>query len=119
MVRACVILVAASLLSGTTALAQPSEFSRIISFGDSLGDPGNAFVLTGEISTAPFEPIPGAAYAIGGHHFSNGRTWVEQLGQSLGLQGSTGPAFRNPVVFSNYAIGGSRAREGAPGVSAN
>jgi phospholipase/lecithinase/hemolysin len=121
MVRACVVLVAASLLSGTIALAQPSEFARIVAFGDSLADPGNSFFLNGEISTPPFELIPSstAAYAIGGHHFSNGRTWVEQLGQSLGLQRSTGPAFRNPVVFSNYAIGGSRAREGAPGVSAN
>jgi phospholipase/lecithinase/hemolysin len=119
MIRACVMLVAASLLPGAIALAQPSEFARIVSFGDSLGDPGNAFVLTGEISTPPFEPIPGAAYAIGGHHFSNGRTWVEQLGQTLGLRRSTGPAVRNPVVFSNYAIGGSRAREGAAGVSAN
>lgn len=119
MMRACAALVAVVVPLGTIALAQPGDFERIVAFGDSLMDSGNAFVLTGEVATQPFEAIPSAAYAIGGHHFSNGRTWVEVLGQTLGLQRSTGPSARNPVVFSNYAVGGSRAREGALGVSAN
>lgn len=93
-----------------TAQAGESPYSSIVVFGDSLEDPGNAFVLTGQIATQPFDPIPSAAYAIGGHHFSNGKTWVEQLGRHMGLLRSTGPAFRDPAVASNYAIGGSRAR---------
>ena len=86
--RATVALAAlgtlAVALSGT-ALASESPYSSIVVFGDSLEDPGNAFVLTGEIATQPCAPIPASAYAVGGHHFSNGRTWVEQLGRHMGL----------------------------------
>ncbi len=102
-----------------TALAGESPYRSIVVFGDSLEDPGNAFVLTGQIATQPFAPIPASAYAVGGHHFSNGRTWVEQLGRHIGLQRSTGPAFRDPAVASNYAIGGSRARDVATSPSAS
>lgn len=98
--------------------AGAAEYERIVAFGDSLMDSGNAFVLTGEVSTPPFDPVPSGAYAIGGHHFSNGRTWVEQLGKATGLQRSTGPSARNPAVFTNYAIGGSRARPGSGSPSA-
>lgn len=87
---------------------------RIVAFGDSLGDPGNAFALIRTNETAPFDPIPGAPYARGGHHFSDGETWIEQLARALHLGRSAGPAFRVPGVFSNYAVGGARAR----GVSA-
>ncbi|HZD51912.1 MAG TPA: SGNH/GDSL hydrolase family protein, partial [Woeseiaceae bacterium] len=48
-----------------------------------------------------------------------GKTWVEQLGQAIGLQRSTGPSARNPAVFSNYAIGSSRARDGTGRPSAS
>ena len=77
-------------------------------FGDSLSDPGNAFVLTGQVSVRPFSLIPDAPYARGGLHFSNGKTWAEVLAKDLHLP--SGPAFRNPFHFSNYAIGGARAR---------
>ena len=113
---ALVFLVAS--LSGT-ALAQAADFERVVAFGDSLMDSGNAFILTGNTATPPFAPVPSAPYAIGGHHFSNGRTWVEELGKNLHLQRSTGPSARNQSVFSNYAIGGSRARDGAAGPSAS
>ncbi len=88
--------------------------SRIVTFGDSVTDSGNAFTLLHTVALAPFEPIPTPPYAIGGHHFSNGATWVEQLGDRLGLNPSPGPAFQHPVVFSNYAVGGSRARPVGP-----
>jgi phospholipase/lecithinase/hemolysin len=119
MLRVCALVSAVVVPFGTTALAQHGSFERIVAFGDSLMDSGNAFVLTGAVATQPFAPVPSAAYAIGGHHFSNGRTWVEVLGQTLGLQSSTGPSARNPVVFSNYATGGARARGGTPSVSAD
>ena len=117
-------LLVSLLALAAIALVRPSdansaEYQRIVAFGDSVMDSGNAFVITGEIAIQPFQPIPGAAYAIGGHHFSNGKTWVEQLGQAIGLQASTGPSERDPVIFSNYAIGGSRARDGAAGTSAS
>lgn len=93
------------------------EKSDIYVFGDSLSDPGNAFVVTGEVSVRPFNTsnIPDAAYARGGHHFSNGETWIEQLSADLKLKGGSGPALRSPS-FTNYAFGGARARanSGAP-----
>lgn len=87
-------------------------FGRLVTFGDSLSDSGNAFVLIGQVSVAPFALIPDAPYARGGLHFSNGETWVEQLAKSLQLNASAGPALRAPGVFSNYAVGGARARPG-------
>lgn len=88
-----------------------SPYSGIFVFGDSLSDPGNVFVLTGENSVRPFsaDNIPDAPYARGGHHFSNGKTWIEQASADLKLNGGTGPALRN-TAFTNYAFGGARAR---------
>jgi phospholipase/lecithinase/hemolysin len=93
-----------------TNLAAASEYPRVVAFGDSLSDPGNAFVLTMNVSLPPFQLIPDAPYARGGMHFSNGKTWVEQLADDLDVPRSAGPALRGPVVFSNYAVGGARAR---------
>lgn len=91
--------------------AQPIDlaFDGIVGFGDSLSDPGNVFIVTGEQSHAPYAPIPIAPYAIGGHHFSNGATWIERLAQMVGDPPGGKPAFRQPS-FSNYAFGGARAR---------
>jgi outer membrane lipase/esterase len=55
--------------------------------------------------------VPSAPYAKGGHHLSNGATWIEQLGQTLKLNRSNGPAWRNPGVFTNYAVDAARARD--------
>lgn len=95
------------LLGANTALA--GEPRRLVVFGDSLSDPGNAFVLLGETARRPFDLIPSAPYARGGLHFSNGATWVEQLARRGSWKGA-GPALRAPGAFSNYAVGGARAR---------
>ena len=89
------------------------QFKDIVVFGDSLSDPGNVFVVTGEQSIRPFNEgnIPSAPYARGGHHFSNGPTWIEQLSKALKLKGGTGPALRT-TAFTNYAFGAARARAG-------
>ena len=88
-----------------------SPYSGIIVFGDSLSDPGNVFVVTGESSVRPFsaDNIPDAPYARGRHHFSNGSTWIERVSADLKLKGGTGPALRT-AAFTNYAFGGARAR---------
>src|SRR5439155_8832218 len=57
---------------------------------------------------------PDFPYAIGGHHFSNGATWAEQLARALDMPTSGKPALRAPGVFTNYAVGRARARAGAP-----
>lgn len=96
-------------LSLAPALAAPPH--RFVVFGDSLSDPGNAFILTRDLEIPPFDSlIPSAPYARGAFHFSNGPTWVEQLSLIDHALPSAGPALLLPVVLSNYAVGGARAR---------
>jgi phospholipase/lecithinase/hemolysin len=101
------------LMAPTLLPAQPPS-QELFFFGDSLSDAGNFFTELGEFVVQPFEPIPDAPYAIGGHHFSNGRTWAEQLATLLHSPLSGRPASRSPGLFTNYAVGRSRARAGAP-----
>jgi phospholipase/lecithinase/hemolysin len=92
-----------------------AAYSGIVVFGTSLSDPGNAFALRGGTNTPPnyaLDPllVPSAPFARGGHHFSNGATWVEQLARSLGLAGSVRPAFASSSPKgTNYAVGAARA----------
>lgn len=104
------LLAGALLYSAGAAADRPSPFSRVVVFGDSLTDPGNAFALLGQVSLRPFELIPSAPYAIGGLHFSNGKTWVEQFGQRLRRGNSTCAALQSRGMCSNYAVGAARAR---------
>ncbi|MCK9294170.1 MAG: SGNH/GDSL hydrolase family protein [Desulfobulbaceae bacterium] len=98
-------------------LAGALTFDRMVVFGTSLSDPGNAYALTGWLSRPPYDTldsllVPDAPYARGGHHFSNGATWVEQYARAIGLAGSTRPAFQvADGLAANYAVGGARARE--------
>ena len=102
--------------------AAQSPFSRIVVFGQSLSDPGNAFALRGGTNTPPdyiLDPllVPGAPYARGGHHFSNGATWVEQFARSLGLAGSVRPAYQSSSDATNFAVAGARARDDGSNVN--
>ncbi len=111
---------AAALLAFATATiptAAEAPFDRIVAFGASLSDSGNAFALRGGANTPPdylLDPllVPSAPYARGGHHFSNGATWVEQFARSKGLAGTARPAFLSSAGnATNYAVGGARAYE--------
>jgi phospholipase/lecithinase/hemolysin len=67
------------------------------------------------VSQAPFAPIPDAPYDIGGgHHYTDGRTWAEQLAAQLDTPFSGRPALERPGEFTNYAVGRARARANAP-----
>lgn len=111
---AAVICVALVLTVAGRASAQ-TPLSGIVVFGTSLSDSGNAFVLLGDQSTPPdfdLNPllIPSAPYARGGHHFSNGATWIEQFGRSVGLGGSVKPALASvSLEATNFAVGAARA----------
>lgn len=107
----------------TLALVAPdlagaqSRFSGFVVFGTSLSDPGNAFTLLGAASTPPdfsLNPllVPSSPYAAGGHHFSNGATWIELYARSVALSQSTRPALAttSPSV-TNFAIGAARSYE--------
>ena len=105
----------ALVFAAPASTAAQSRFSGIVVFGTSLSDPGNAFVLLGDASTPPdfmLNPllIPSAPYARGGHHFSNGATWIEQFARSVGLGHSVRPALAAPDLgATNYAVGAARA----------
>jgi phospholipase/lecithinase/hemolysin len=97
----------------TTGSLLAGEVQDVVVFGDSLSDPGNHFIAFGESATRPFESVPSASYAIGGHHFSNGRTWIEQLVSGSPAEPSAGPALGHSPRASNYAMGRARARANA------
>jgi phospholipase/lecithinase/hemolysin len=112
-IAGCAVALAAA--TPTLSAQQRAPYSGIVVFGTSLSDSGNAFALRGGTSTPPdydLNPllIPDAPYARGGHHFSNGSTWVEQFARSLGLAGTVRPAFRSDSrIATNYAVGAARA----------
>lgn len=85
-------------------------FDKIYIFGDSLADPGNIYALTGQAAKAPYELIPDEPYAIGGHQFSNGKTWAQRFAQNMRLNKSGKAALDAPGKNGNYAFGGSRLR---------
>lgn len=108
----CMMVALLALLPLATGMADENTehgYSRIFVFGASFVDTGNHFAITGETAHPPFE-LFGPSYGIGGHHFSNGRTWVEVLAQDMKLTKWAKPAYRNPA-FGNYAVGYGRARE--------
>jgi phospholipase/lecithinase/hemolysin len=114
----------AFVLLSCPALAQPSSTDRLVIFGASLSDSGNASIWLSApenqacgtpLNVPPYDAlddllVPDGPYAKGGHHFSNGATWAEGLARYLALAGNARPAFRNTgLKASNYAVGGARA----------
>jgi outer membrane lipase/esterase len=62
--------------------------------------------------------IPSAPYAQGGHHYTNGATWIEQFARSCGLAGSVQPAFRGDTVkAANFAVGAARSYDDGSNVN--
>lgn len=110
----CAFITCAFLLIGlpTVSYAQV-DFDEVYIFGDSLSDAGNIYQLTGETSKAPYAVVPTRPYAIGGHHFSNGKTWAERLAQSLNDSSGGKASLQSPGKNGNYAFGGARARSGS------
>ncbi len=117
--------VALALLANV-ALAQSSKVDRLVTFGGSLSDTGNAFAFLSDPAiprsdcgvpqgVPPYDTlddflVPDGPYAKGGHHFSNGATWVEGVARALALAGNARPALTNAgKAASNYAAGGARA----------
>ena len=109
-------------VSGNALANDDLAYSGIHAFGTSLSDEGNAFIACGGQSIPPYDNLPGnlntapgdSPYARGGHHFSNGSTWVDSLAKSLGVANSALPVRQNPVG-TNYAQAGTTAfPEGTP-----
>jgi phospholipase/lecithinase/hemolysin len=106
---------------------------RIVVFGDSLSDPGNAFALNGGVTvSAPDYGMDGVANGIpevvtlipdapyASRHFSNGPTWIELLGAATGRSAYVQPAVAGALTgpdggkAANYAVGGARAAGAGP-----
>jgi phospholipase/lecithinase/hemolysin len=104
---------------------------RIVVFGDSLSDSGNAFALNGGVFVAPpdygmagVDPVTGIPEVIPlipaapykSERFTNAnRTWVELIAGAAGLGAYTKPAFAgSDGRASNYAVGGARANAVGP-----
>lgn len=80
-------------VGGGQALAGPHAIDRFVIFGGSLSDTGNAFVFLSDPanqacgarqSVPPFDTlddllVPDGPYARGGHHFTDGATWAEEV----------------------------------------
>jgi phospholipase/lecithinase/hemolysin len=107
------LCVAAFVTATPAAQGKPGQ---VVVFGDSLSDPGNGFLFVRSNATPPDYGmnallVPEAPYAIGGHHLTNGATWIEQLAARRGMSRSVLPAFIEPNRFAmNFAIGTARAR---------
>ena len=99
-------LVAAALLAGAASTA--SAVDRLVIFGDSLSDTGNAAALVGingaQVVTGN-SYIPGQPYASG--QFTNGDVWAKTFANALGLGSFAQPWLTSPGG-SNYAFGGAR-----------
>jgi outer membrane lipase/esterase len=83
------------LIGIAVAEGPPATPARIVVFGDSLSDTGNAFEATLHV-----EP-PSPPYFDG--RFSNGPVWVELFAREFGL--AAAPAIRGGT---NYAVGGAK-----------
>jgi outer membrane lipase/esterase len=109
------LLVCVAFVTATPDAQGPPQ--QVVVFGDSLSDPGNGFLFVGSNSTPPDYGmtallVPSAPYAVGGHHLSNGPTWIEQLAREHGMNRSVLPAFVEPNRFAmNFAIGTARAHD--------
>jgi outer membrane lipase/esterase len=91
----------AAAFVSTTALAQTAP--RVVSFGDSLSDNGNLFLLSG--GAAPGDPLFGLYPS---RRFSSGLTFAEIFagGTMLNFPLATPANVNNGNI--NYAVGGSR-----------
>jgi phospholipase/lecithinase/hemolysin len=110
----CPFLTLALFSIAFVSLASAQTIQRIVFFGDSLSDSGNNYIFTGESTRRPFPLESTFSYDIGGHHYSNGATWAEQVSSALHLLNSGKPSLRHPGVFTNYAVGEARGRPGSP-----
>ncbi|MGR9073869.1 MAG: SGNH/GDSL hydrolase family protein [Gammaproteobacteria bacterium] len=120
------------LLGASESIARQGSYDGIVVFGGSLSDTGNVFVILSDpsgfgfdetcnpgtpLNVPPYDSldilfIPDGVYAKGGHHVTNGATYIEQLARGQGLAGFVRPALRNGNLKArNYAVGGARAND--------
>ena len=98
-----VLLLSVSLLPGLAAYGQAAgqgyaHAERVAIFGDSLSDTGNKYAVRGLVNEAPYDGlnefgVPSDPYqSDDGAYFSNGRVWVDIVGDEIGDFGANQPA---------------------------
>ncbi len=109
-IRHLVLAVAGSVVMGmaaSPASANPSAYSSIVAFGDSLSDNGN-FAAISNTASGGLVTFPSLPFAYAPGRFSNGPVAVEYLANALGLG------------LFDYAVGGAKTGPAVmPGVSDN
>ena len=114
---------AALCLSLTAFAAQgATAYSNMYVFGDSLSDPGNDLLLTGD--------VPSPAYYTDGTNvgrFTNGLNYADRLAANFGLTITPAPTTSTPlppqptlpvINQNNYAHGGARSEYVGPALAA-
>lgn len=110
-------MIVLALMLLTAGWAEAMTFKGIVVFGGSVSDSGNFFALTGFANKPPYDQldaflVPTGPYNVGGHHSSNGPTWVEQFARPLGLSRHVQPAFQGSSrQAANYAVAGARSTD--------
>ncbi|KAI3506025.1 hypothetical protein L1887_28378 [Cichorium endivia] len=99
------------LLCLRTCIAQ--NFSAIFIFGDSLVDAGNNNYIT-TLAKANYEPV-GIDFGKPTGRFTNGRTVIDILGQSLGFK-SFPPPYLAPTTCGSIVLKGVNYASGAGGI---
>ncbi len=126
------VLICLCIFAPPYTIAKQKPYDSIVVFGSSFSDPGNAFVVLSDptsfgfdgtcnpltpMNVPPYDTlddfyVPNGVYAIGGHHVTNGATWIEIFARNNRLAGFTRPALRNDGQKArNYAVGGARAND--------
>jgi phospholipase/lecithinase/hemolysin len=98
------------ILGWPASMLLAGPFSKIVVFGDSLSDTGNAFSFAGTGAGSFYNPMTGLfptpPYFNGRH--SNGPVFVESLASELGMS-SPAPF---PLGGTNFAFGGAETGSG-------
>lgn len=87
---------------GPGAFAQNRTFTNQFTFGDSLSDNGNAFALGGTALNQ------GPPVYVGGR-WSNGPTWAERLGNTLGMAQTAPTSVKTSMNFAYGSAATTRA----------
>ena len=100
----------AIMLMLSASVAAQERVEDVFVFGDSLSDAGNIHLMTGQTTKSPYPLVPTYPYAIGGFHYSNGKTWAERLARAAGDADGGQASRANAGKNGNYAHGGARGR---------
>jgi thermolabile hemolysin len=111
-------LVLAAAVFTSSSLALASQYSGIVSFGDSLSDPGNASIVTlGAVPgpgyatrSVPLVPFPVGYYTNPQSGSGPAGLWVDQLSSLLGV--ADPQPFLAPLGGTNYSIASANTSAG-------